>query len=589
MKNLIVLALFLWFPGMVVILRNALEDTLLWQLKEYRLDRMTAHMKDTHEPQFRGSKNMILKITLLLLSFAFFVLPSNLFLLIPIIIYYIYTLDFIHTFHLIKKKILKRPRISPRNILIILLFLAVLIIIIMVMFKYFSLIIADNSNNVLIKETLIQSLTSLFVEKHPVIGAPIIPITTAFIFINFIIILLCEILEPLIVFLLVILTAPIATIKRELTILKAKIKIMKFNNLKIIGITGSYGKTSTKEILAKILSTKYNVVATPGNVNTAIGIAQTILNKINQKTEVFIVEMGAYRKGEIKKAAKLTPPDISIITNIGKSHLSIFKTVQNIAKTKFEIIEQLKNDGIAILNADNSHTYAMKDKIDKKTVLYSLDEEKEFEPDQYFVKIKNIEESTNESSFTVELKNNQENMATNIIGSHNLKNLAPAIAAAIHLGLSSKQIKDILKDAILKTSHFQIYNGKKNTKIIDDSYNTNPDGFGIALEHLKQLENKTRILITKGIPEIGKEIQYIYENLSKQIIEICDVLITSDQVLCEEISKQDTNELVCHLVKDTHDMNENIKKYIKKNTVFLIEGRVNPETIKLLKKTENEN
>src|SRR3989344_1619662 len=142
-------------------------------------------------------------------------------------------------------------------------------------------------------------------------------------------------------------------VKRYL-ISKAKKKVVGLRSkLKIIGITGSYGKTTTKEVIASILAQKFKVLKTPENFNTPLGIARFILKGLSNDTEVLVVEMGAYRRGDIMELCGLTPPDIAVLTGINESHLERFGSLENTVKAKFEIVEALDSSGIAVLNADS--------------------------------------------------------------------------------------------------------------------------------------------------------------------------------------------------------------------------------------------
>jgi len=136
---------------------------------------------------------------------------------------------------------------------------------------------------------------------------------------------------------------------------KASTKLDHHQKLIVIGVTGSYGKTSTKEILHQILSTKYKVLKTPSSYNTAVGVANVVLKELKNDHEIFIVEMGAYKKGEIKKICELTKPHIGIITGLNEQHLDRFKTIENTLKAKTELIEALPSNSVIALNFDNSY------------------------------------------------------------------------------------------------------------------------------------------------------------------------------------------------------------------------------------------
>ena len=146
----------------------------------------------------------------------------------------------------------------------------------------------------------------------------------------------------------------------------AQNKIKSRNDLNVIGITGSFGKTSTKFIVSTILSQKFNVLTSPESYNTPMGLSKVINNDLDANHEVFVAELGARQIGEIREVAELVQPKIGIITNIGPAHIETFKNIDNIMKTKYELIEELPTDGVAVFNYDNEHIKKLADKTLKR-------------------------------------------------------------------------------------------------------------------------------------------------------------------------------------------------------------------------------
>jgi UDP-N-acetylmuramoyl-tripeptide--D-alanyl-D-alanine ligase len=179
-------------------------------------------------------------------------------------------------------------------------------------------------------------------------------------------------------------------------------KIKSFSNLTVIGITGSYGKTSTKFILAQILSEKYKVLATPSSFNTPMGLTKVIREKLDETYNIFISEMGARQKGDIELLCKLVKPKIGIITSIGKQHLETFKTVDNIVETKYELIESLPSDGLGVFCGDNQYCIDMYNKTNIDKILYGINKE---DKSDLYVWASDIHVSSKGSSFL--LKDNQ--------------------------------------------------------------------------------------------------------------------------------------------------------------------------------------
>ena len=163
---------------------------------------------------------------------------------------------------------------------------------------------------------------------------------------------------------------PIEKSIQEKFVRRAKKTLRQMNNLKIIGITGSYGKTSMKSIVSTLLSQKYNVLKTPKSYNTKMGIVRTINENLKNTDQIFVCEMGADEVGEIKELCDLVHPSIGMITSIGPQHLETFGSIENIKKTKFELVDSLPDDGLAFLNYDNEEVRSVN--VSKNKITYGL-------------------------------------------------------------------------------------------------------------------------------------------------------------------------------------------------------------------------
>lgn len=294
----------------------------------------------------------------------------------------------------------------------------------------------------------------------------------------------------------------------------AKRIINSLPNTTVIGITGSYGKTSTKFYLNKLLSAKYNVLMTPESYNTTMGVVKTVRGSLNATHEIFICEMGAKGVGEIKEICDIVHPKHSMITSIGPQHLESFKSLDNIIKTKFEIADCI-TDGTVILNYDNE--YIKNHKIDKKTISYGLDGGKDFYAD-------NISVSEKGTTFTVHTSDKQEQtFTTKLIGAHNVENIVGAIAVASFMGIP-------LCDLVLPVKrlecvpHRMEINVHRNSVIIDDAFNSNPSGAKAALETLKLFDG-VRILVTPGMVELGEKEYELNKELGSVAASCCDYAV----------------------------------------------------------------
>lgn len=275
----------------------------------------------------------------------------------------------------------------------------------------------------------------------------------------------------------------------------AKKRLKSMPNLKVIGITGSYGKTSMKYYLKTLLQNKYNVLMTPGNFNTPLGVTITVRRDLKPTHEIFLCEMGARHVGDIKEVCDIAHPDMGIITSIGPQHLETFFTMENIQKTKFELADALPEGGKIFLNGDNEYIQEKAKEYSNTTFYYS-------ENDGAGYKAKDVSVSQMGTEFTVVTPDGEEERFTmKLIGAHNVINVVGAIGVAHSLGMSLKELKVPVR-RIQPVEHRMEMKPHGDVTIIDDAYNSNPVGSKAAVETLKMFDG-IRILITPGMVELG--------------------------------------------------------------------------------------
>ena len=293
-------------------------------------------------------------------------------------------------------------------------------------------------------------------------------------------------------------------------------------DLKIVGVTGSYGKTSVKYFLSTLLSCRYNVLHTPGNYNTTLGVVRTIREQMKPFHEIFICEMGAREVGDIKEICDLVHPDYGIITSIGPQHLQSFHTIENIIGTKFELADAVPMNGKVFLNYDNEYIRAHK--INKNVVSYgTIGEDINF-------RAYDIEVSPRGSSFKMKDENGDEyEFHTRLVGNHNVQNIAGAIAVAHTLGIPMEKLKYPVKQ--LESVEHRLQLKKQGNRIIlDDAYNSNKSGFEAALDTLAMFK-ELRILMTPGMVELGEKQYDENKEVGSYAADKCDyaVLIGKEQ------------------------------------------------------------
>lgn len=298
---------------------------------------------------------------------------------------------------------------------------------------------------------------------------------------------------------------------------KASKKIKEIPDFKVIGITGSYGKTSTKNVINTILSQKYNSIMTPESYNTTMGVVRTINEKITSLHQLFVCEMGAKYKGDIKEICDVVNPDYAVITAIGPQHLDTFGTIENVSKTKFELVDSIpENNGIAFVNWEDENI--RKAKITKKIVKYGLNKNADYYAE-------NIEITENGSTFNVIMPNGKISVKTKLLGKLNILNIVCGVAVANKLGLTDEQIKMGIKYIKPVEHRLELRPNPNGSIIIDDSYNSNIRGAKMALETLGAFKKRQRILITPGIVELGEKSYEINKELGKEATKYCDYIM----------------------------------------------------------------
>ncbi|HOW23098.1 MAG TPA: UDP-N-acetylmuramoyl-tripeptide--D-alanyl-D-alanine ligase [Sedimentibacter sp.] len=353
----------------------------------------------------------------------------------------------------------------------------------------------------------------------------------------------------------------------------------KIKNLKIISvaITGSYGKTSTKFITETILKEKYKVLKTPESYNTPMGISKVINNDLTEDYDVFIAELGATKIGDIDEVAKLTNPKIGIITSIGPCHLETFKSIDNIMRTKYELIENLPDDGTAIFNYDNTHVKKLADKTFKNKLVYGIDN---FEDTDVFATDIHVDSSG--SVFTLCIRSlGTIECRTRLLGRHNILNILGGAAIASVLGLTLEEIKRGISKLEPVEHRLQLIDPGTGVLVIDDAFNSNPDGAKAALDVLNSFKDRRKIIVTPGMVELGDLEETENFRFGELIASVCDVAILIGKKrtmpIYRGMKKHNFNEENLYVVNSLNEATELIKSLTKINDVILFENDL-PDT-----------
>lgn len=340
------------------------------------------------------------------------------------------------------------------------------------------------------------------------------------------VLLILYLLSPFITIIANFINKPIEKSVNNHFIKDAKRILKASDNLTVIGVTGSYGKTSVKYYLNTLLKAKYNVLMTPESYNTPMGVVMTIRGHLKATHEIFICEMGAKKVGEIKEICDIVHPKHGIITSIGPQHLETFKTLDNVKSTKFELADALPSDGLLFLNGDDENITSYNEKDD--VITYSMSDGNYTAFD--------ISVSERGTSFSVKAPNGDiGTFSTKLIGRHNVLNITGAIAVSHTLGISMTALKPQVRRLECVPHRLQLID-KGNALVIDDAYNSNPSGTKAALETLS-LINGFKILVTPGMVELGVKQDECNYKFGKNAAAVCDYIVLVGKKQTVQIKK----------------------------------------------------
>lgn len=373
-------------------------------------------------------------------------------------------------------------------------------------------------------------------------------LTEFFPFIKYGIIVLTPLILPVIIPFANIINTPMEYLIRRGYIKRAKTKLKKMPNLIKIGITGSYGKTTTKHILNVILSKKYSVCMTPHSFNTPMGLTKVVLKYLKRDHQILIAEMGAKHVGDIKYLCNLINPKHAIITAVSSQHLLTFGSEENVAKTKNELVEAV--DGMVVFNGENQGAVKLYDNCDKVKYLSGLNNP------SAFCNIFDIETTSTGSVFMLSIDGACIKCTTKLLGMHNLEDIALASAMAYKLGVSLNNIKEAILELTPMSHRMEIIKSNGLT-IIDNAYNSSVESSKAALKTLSMFSGPNKIVVTPGIVEMGEQEVNVNYNLGKDIAAVANKVIIVNKVNLESIKQ---GLLECKFNEDNIYVAENLKQ-----------------------------
>lgn len=360
-------------------------------------------------------------------------------------------------------------------------------------------------------------------------------------------------------------------LERKLKKRYLRIAINKINASSVlkIGITGSYGKTSVKEILRTILSQRYRVLATPENYNTPLGIALTVKN-LDSTHDVFIAEMGARSKGDIKELAQMVKPKFGILTGVNNQHLETFGSIENTKDTKYELFENLVDGGIGFFSSDNANSLELMERFNGEKYCAGIDGENNL------VTATDIKTDTRGMTFTLNFADGKSVKCTTVLlGKHSVKNICLASAVAYKIGLTPKEIATGINRLQSVGHRLELMPNNKKIVIIDDSYNSNVDGIGAAMEVLDTFKGR-KIVLTPGLVELGKMENVANREFGKQLASHADLVIVighhNAEMLINGLIEGGMNRENIKFAKNLNKGNALLNEIMKEGDVVLFEN-----------------
>ena len=379
---------------------------------------------------------------------------------------------------------------------------------------------------------------------------------------------LIPLLSPYILFLAYLINEPFENAIKKHIVLKATAKLDAADVIKI-GITGSFAKTSVKEILNTVLSQKFRVLSTPASYNTPMGIALTVKG-LDSTHDVFIAEMGARNKGDIKELTEMIKPSIGVLTGINNQHLESFGSIEAIKDTKFELFEGLTKGGVGFFSSESRGARELFDKFRGEKYSAGISGDKNY---VYATDIK-----TDERGMSFNLNINGEKpvkCCTVLLGRHSVANICLAAAVAYRLGLTPEEIAMGVNRIPALKHRLELLPNNKNIVIIDDSYNSNEDGTKAAMDVLDTFSGR-KIVLTPGLVELGKMENVINLEFGKRLASHADIVIVigkhNAEMLITGLSDGGFDQQNSMFAKSLNTANALLNEIVKEGDVVLFEN-----------------
>ncbi|MEM8861260.1 MAG: UDP-N-acetylmuramoyl-tripeptide--D-alanyl-D-alanine ligase [Chloroflexota bacterium] len=339
-----------------------------------------------------------------------------------------------------------------------------------------------------------------------------------------------------------------------------------FKDLTVIGITGSVGKTSTKELMWTVLSNRFSTLKTPKNYNNEIGLPLTVLQLKGHHTHA-VLEMGMYTKGEIALLCDIAKPQVGVQTIIGPVHMSRLGTIEAIIEAKRELVEALPADGVAIMNKDDANVMSMAPHTQARLFTYGLDRTADLSADNI------VSMGLEGISFTLHYQGESWHISVPLLGRHSVHTVLRATAAGLAVGMTMDEIVVGLKSS-QNQMRLVTVRGPKNSLILDDTYNASPESVIAALNLLDDLDGR-KIAVLGDMLELGSAEEAGHRRVGARAVQVSDILVTVGErgkIIGEEALDAGMPEKNVHILDSNEGAIELLQSMIQSTDIVLVKG-----------------
>ncbi|MFA6409905.1 MAG: UDP-N-acetylmuramoyl-tripeptide--D-alanyl-D-alanine ligase, partial [Gammaproteobacteria bacterium] len=383
--------------------------------------------------------------------------------------------------------------------------------------------------------------------------------------------ILLNLATPLVLLIANLIILPLELIIQRYYFCDAKKRLSLMPSLKVIGITGSFGKTTTKYVLNEILRQRHQVLIAPGSYNTPMGIAKIVRSDLKPTHEIFVAELSAKKRWDIKELCDMVHPTMGVLTAIGEQHLETFKSLENIKNTKYELIECLPKDSLAFFNMDDPNCRDLAFLSGKDGVFYGL------HADNLDYRAIDIEVQPLGSEFTVLKKDGGSiRLQTKLLGEHNIYNILAAVAVASEMGIPLADMVYPIRTLKPVEHRLELKKIGPGATLIDDSFNSNPVGSKTALEVLAAMSGGKKIIITPGMVELGKKEYALNREFGRHIAKVCNyvILVGKKQTIALQDGLTEENFLKnnIYLADSFQEAYKHLQSFLRPEDVVLFEN-----------------